>query len=83
MVVPWAKTAVPHVPPRLVSRPRLLAVLDAAAPDQLVLVTAPAGYGKTLLLAEWVAARPDRVAWVSLDTTTRRRTGSGPPWWPH
>ena len=75
MVVPWAKTAVPHVPPRHVSRPRLLAMLDAAEPGRLVLVTAPAGYGKTLLLAEWVAAQPDRVAWVSLDdddTTAHR-----------
>lgn len=67
MVVPWAKTAVPHVPPRHVRRPRLLAILDAAQPDQLVVVTASAGYGKTLLLAEWVASRSDRVAWVSLD----------------
>jgi len=56
MKVPWAKTAVPHVPPRHVRRPRLLAMLDGAAPGQLVLVSAPAGYGKSLLLAEW--ARP-------------------------
>lgn len=67
MVISWAKTAIPHVPPRHVSRPRLLAALDAPAPDQLMLVTAPAGYGKTLLLAEWVASRSDHVAWVSLD----------------
>lgn len=67
MVVPWAKTAVPRVPPLHVSRPRLLAALDGASPGQLVLVTAPAGYGKTSLLAEWVATREDRVAWVSLD----------------
>ena len=67
MKVPWAKTAVPHVPPRHVPRPRLLAMLDAATPGQLVLVSAPAGYGKTLLLAEWAALRPERVAWVSLD----------------
>lgn len=75
MVVPWAKTAVPHVPPRQVSRPRLLATLDAAGADQLVVVTGPAGYGKTLLLAEWAATRADRVAWVSLDdddTTAHR-----------
>jgi LuxR family transcriptional regulator, maltose regulon positive regulatory protein len=65
--VPWAKTAVPHVPPRHVRRPRLVAMLEAATPGQLVLVSAPAGYGKTLLLAEWAALRPERVAWVSLD----------------
>lgn len=75
MLVPGAKTAVPHTPLRHVSRPRLLAMLDAAEPGRLVLVSAPAGYGKTLLLAEWVAARPDHVAWVSLDdddTTAHR-----------
>jgi LuxR family transcriptional regulator, maltose regulon positive regulatory protein len=67
MKVPGAKTAVPHVPPRQVRRSRLLAMLDAAGPGQLLLVSAPAGYGKTVLLAEWAARRPDRVAWVSLD----------------
>lgn len=65
--VPWAKTAVPHVPPRHVSRPRLLTMLDRVAPEQVVVVVAPAGFGKTLLLAEWAASRSDRVAWVSLD----------------
>ena len=67
MHVPWAKTAVPHLPPRYIRRPRLLAMLDRAEPGQLVLVSAPAGYGKTLLLADWAAQRPECVAWVSLD----------------
>ncbi|MBE9067645.1 helix-turn-helix transcriptional regulator [Leptolyngbya cf. ectocarpi LEGE 11479] len=49
-----------------VSRPRLI---DRIHPKRkLTLVSAPAGFGKTTLLAEWVAAVPDRrVAWVSLD----------------
>ncbi|MEO1122576.1 MAG: LuxR C-terminal-related transcriptional regulator [Cyanobacteria bacterium J06639_16] len=49
-----------------VSRPRLL---DRIHPQhKLTLVSAPAGFGKTTLLAEWVAAVPKRpVAWVSLD----------------
>ena len=42
-------------------------MLDRAEPGQLVLVSAPAGYGKTLLLADWAAQRPECVAWVSLD----------------
>jgi LuxR family transcriptional regulator, maltose regulon positive regulatory protein len=37
-----------------------------AAP--LVAVTAPAGYGKTTLLAEWAAAESRPVAWLSLDS---------------
>ena len=50
----------------LVSRSRLL---DRIHPKRkLTLVSAPAGFGKTTLLAEWVAAVPTRpVAWVSLD----------------
>ena len=49
-----------------VSRPRLI---DRIHPKRkLTLVSAPAGFGKTTLLAEWVAAVPTRpVAWVSLD----------------
>ena len=50
----------------LVSRPRLI---DCIHPKRkLTLVSAPAGFGKTTLLAEWVSAVPTRpVAWVSLD----------------
>jgi LuxR family maltose regulon positive regulatory protein len=53
-----------------VSRPHLLARLDQGAERPLTLVSAPAGFGKTTLLAEWLAATPTRdrsVAWVSLD----------------
>ena len=32
-----------------------------------MLVCAPAGYGKTVLLADWVAARPAAGGWLSLD----------------
>ncbi|WP_228022077.1 hypothetical protein [Vasconcelosia minhoensis] len=50
----------------LVSRPRLIDRIDPQR--KLTLVSAPAGFGKTTLLAEWVAALPTRpVAWVSLD----------------
>jgi len=50
----------------LVSRPRLI---DLIHPQRkLTLICAPAGFGKTTLLAEWVAAVPTKlVAWVSLD----------------
>jgi LuxR family maltose regulon positive regulatory protein len=54
----------------LVPRPRLIERLDQGAERKLTLVSAPAGFGKSTLLAEWVAAtlasqRP--AAWVSLD----------------
>src|SRR3712207_9197205 len=41
--------------------------MEAAAPGQITLVSAPAGYGKTLLLAEWASRRPEATAWMSLD----------------
>jgi LuxR family maltose regulon positive regulatory protein len=51
-----------------VSRSRLC---DRIQPQRkLTLISAPAGFGKTTLLAEWIAAVPHRsVAWVSLDAT--------------
>ena len=55
-------------PPRgAVVRTRLLERLEAAADRKLVLVCAPAGFGKTTLVGAWLATRDDPVAWVSLD----------------
>ena len=49
-----------------VSRSRLIERIQPQR--KLTLVSAPAGFGKTTLLAEWIAAVPKRpVAWVSLD----------------
>ena len=50
-----------------VSRDRLLALLDAAADVRLILVAAPAGFGKSTLLAGWTSAWVGRCAWLSLD----------------
>ena len=60
----------PPVPPsRLVERARLGAVLDQAnvADVPLVLVSAPAGSGKSTLVAGWTAAHPGAVAWLQLE----------------
>src|SRR4051794_30039173 len=66
--IPAGKSAVPELPAEFVPRPRLRSDLDAAGTDQVVVVSAPAGSGKTLLLADWVRASEDReTAWVSLD----------------
>jgi LuxR family transcriptional regulator, maltose regulon positive regulatory protein len=61
-------------PPRLreghVTRPRLLAQLDRGLGQGLILITAPAGYGKTSLAVEWLGQRPFlTTAWLSLDET--------------
>jgi LuxR family maltose regulon positive regulatory protein len=55
--------------PNLVARPRLIAKLEREAGRKLTLISAPAGFGKTTLLGEWVAGRSDErsVAWVSVD----------------
>ena len=57
------------IPPRartLVHRQRLLAGVDAGLHHKLTLLSAPAGFGKTTLLAEWASAHPG-VAWITLD----------------
>jgi LuxR family transcriptional regulator, maltose regulon positive regulatory protein len=53
----------------LVQRQRLIAGLNAGAQSKLTLVSAPAGFGKTTLLAEWLAAPAEErsTAWLSLD----------------
>ena len=62
-----------YVPGRrrgLVARPRLAERLNRGAEAKLTLVSAPAGFGKTTLLAECLAAAPAHersVAWLSLD----------------
>ena len=62
-----------HVPRRrqgLVARPRLIDRLSRGAESTLTLVSAPAGFGKTSLLADWLdAAGADGrcAAWLSLD----------------
>jgi LuxR family maltose regulon positive regulatory protein len=61
-----------HVPlPRreLVARPRLTTSLrmDEGSRPRLVLVSAPAGFGKTTLLSQWLTAT-GREAWLSLDS---------------
>ncbi|MGY1811054.1 LuxR C-terminal-related transcriptional regulator [Blastococcus sp. SYSU D00669] len=60
-----------HVPRRrrgLVARPRLNERLDGSGDAALTLVSAPAGFGKTTLLTDWLAAADRRsTAWLSLD----------------
>jgi LuxR family transcriptional regulator, maltose regulon positive regulatory protein len=59
-----------YAPPRrgrIVLRPRLDARLNDGLERRLTLVSAPAGFGKSTLVAEWVAACGLPVAWLSLD----------------
>jgi LuxR family maltose regulon positive regulatory protein len=63
------KLYAPRWRPGLVSRPRLIERLGQGANRKLTLVSAPAGFGKSTLLAEWLAASANQrpAAWVSLD----------------
>ncbi len=57
----------PFTRPSLVGRPRLLAQMAEGLKGPLTLITAPAGFGKTTLLASCMASCGVRGAWVSLD----------------
>jgi LuxR family maltose regulon positive regulatory protein len=61
------KLNVPSVRTNLVTRPRLLRRLDEGATGNLTLVCAPAGFGKSTLLGDWILRRGLAVGWVSLD----------------
>jgi len=59
IAIPWLRSG--HV-----ARGRLLDRLDQAQPGDVVLVSAPAGWGKTALLADWLRTDPVHTVWVSL-----------------
>jgi LuxR family maltose regulon positive regulatory protein len=64
------KIRVPAVRRDLVSRGHLIEQLDSGLENRFTLISAPAGYGKTTLLAAWISQRPDlQVAWLALDET--------------
>src|SRR5947209_17376996 len=61
------KLYLPPPRPTVVLRPRLIARLNEGLHRKLTLIAAPAGFGKTTLLSEWVAACERPAAWLSLD----------------
>jgi LuxR family maltose regulon positive regulatory protein len=61
------KLYLPRPQPGFVSRPRLVGQLDRGLVGPLTLVCAPAGFGKTALLADWARRGRRPVGWLSLD----------------
>ncbi len=61
------KLYIPPSRPNLVHRRRLIRRLNEGLHRILTLVSAPAGFGKTTLVGDWVAGCERLVAWLSLD----------------
>ncbi len=58
---------VPPLRPQCVPRPALMAQLSASQGGELVLIAAPAGYGKTTLVSQWLHETPHTFSWLTLD----------------
>jgi LuxR family maltose regulon positive regulatory protein len=59
-----------YVPPprsKIVLRPRLITRLNEGLQRKLILISAPAGFGKTTLVSAWLAGCQRPAAWLSLD----------------
>src|SRR5437868_12176989 len=61
------KLYIPPLRAKVVSRPRLIERLNEGLHRKLTLISAPAGFGKTTLISEWVEGIERPTAWLSLD----------------
>lgn len=75
------KFYIPPARPELISRPRLLQQLNDGLRRKLTLISAPAGFGKTTLVSEWVdflrvedSSKGHKIAWLSLDENDNEPT---------
>jgi LuxR family maltose regulon positive regulatory protein len=65
----YTKLNVPPIQPSLVPRPRLIERLNQSLRlgHKLTLLLAPAGYGKSTLVVDWLNQQQNTVAWLLLD----------------
>ena len=72
------KLHIPPIRPGLVSRPRLIERLNAGLGQnlsrKLTVISAPAGFGKTTLIAQWLDTARCPSAWLSLDESDQEET---------
>jgi LuxR family maltose regulon positive regulatory protein len=89
--LPPGKLSPPSLRDELLPRPRVFAALDGLGAPPVIVVSGPAGAGKTVAVAQWLAARAHASAWVTLDeadadvaTLVRDVLGAlaGPGWVP-
>jgi LuxR family maltose regulon positive regulatory protein len=66
-VILATKLYIPPPPPKVVLRPHLIERMNEGIHHKLTLISAPAGFGKTTLLSEWIASCGRPVAWLSLE----------------
>lgn len=66
-----AKLHIPLPRPRRVPRPRLIERLNEGLSRKLTLISAPAGFGKSTLVSDWLAGCERPAAWLSLDEGDR------------
>src|SRR4051812_19881863 len=69
MSMPLLQTKL-YAPPahtNLVRRPRLFEKLNAGSTSRLTLISAPAGFGKTTLVSEWITKAQQDAGWLALD----------------
>ena len=59
----------PAIGPNSVVRPRLISRLDDVLKERVTLICAPAGYGKTTLVLQWLDQRRMPAAWFAVDET--------------
>jgi len=63
----YSKLNRPNVSPDILTRPHLIEKLEKHSHLPLILISAPAGYGKTVLISQWLEHRGNNYAWISLD----------------
>lgn len=61
------KLYIPQTSQNLVPRPRLFEKLNNVGSAKLILVAAPAGFGKSTLMSEWATIIDKPITWLSLD----------------
>jgi len=65
----WTKLHRPQLDANLVARGRLIESMNSGLDVPLTLVSAPAGYGKSVLVAQWAEQLDHHIAWLSLDAS--------------